>query len=292
MKYTLIFLLAILISRSAGSLDAANPEFLNRIFTTTPNPFNYDLQLKILPNEKSDAELLICMHGMGGDHTISEIMRSNPVLPYHIVGFNFPDYGSHYKSLIQTTFGTFDEIAPALFVLKKCIVDGGVDKVHLYGFSAGGGAIVNALAVLNSNRYDKLLKSLGICYPEKQKILLSIQRGSIILEVPLKSFDEIADIYGGREMKILAQRAQKNGMTPIENLKELQGLSLHCFLYFVCPDQALGNRDDSEFIKRLQNANSAGQTVAIIGKNGGHTTYHPELWQAYEEKLQIKKRQS
>lgn len=280
-----IFLLSIglLICGLASSLDAANVDTLKHIFTATPTPFNYDLQIKILPSEKPDAELLICMHGMGSDSSLCELMRSNPVIPYHIVGFNFPDYGLRYRDISKTTFGTFDELTPALFVLKKSIVDGGADKVHLYGFSAGGGAIINLLAVLNTNRYDKSLQKLGISFTEKQKILQSIQQGSVILEVPLKSFDEIADIYGGRETQLLAQRATKNGMTPIENIRKLKGLSLKFFIYFADSDQILGNRDDSEYIRRIQNANVSGQTVAIIGKNSGHITYHPDLWQAYKK---------
>jgi len=283
MKSIVLLILGMLIDSLVGRLEAANANTLNQIFTTVANPFNYDLQLKILPSDKLDADLFICMHGMGSDSTLSEIIRANPVIPYHIVAFNFPDYGSRYRDNVRTTFGTFDELAPALFVLKKCIESGGVDKIHLYGFSAGGGAIINILAVLNSNRYDKSLQKLGIGYIEKQKLLQSIQKGSVILEVPLKSFDEVADISGKREIRILAQRARINGMVPIDNINELQGLSLNCFLYFACPDKALGNRDDAEFIKRLQNANGNGQTIAIIGKNAGHTTYHPELWNAYEK---------
>lgn len=275
----------ILISCLATGLHAANADALYHLFKTTPNPFNYDLQLKILPSEKQDADLFICMHGMGSDSTLSQVMRSNPAIPYHILAFNFPDYGPGYRDSAKTTFGTFDELASALFVLKKCIVDGGTDKVHLYGFSAGGGAIINLLAVLNSSRHDKALQKLGISDAEKQKILQSIQRGSVVLEVPLKSFDEIADHFGGRDLCLLATRARKNGMVPIDNVKALQGLSLNLFLYFAFPDEALSNRDDAEFIKRLQQANGSGQTVAIIGKNAGHTTYHPELWNAYGEFL-------
>lgn len=81
---------------------------------------------------------------------------------------------------------------------------------------------------------------------------------------------------------MLAQRARQNGMVPLENIKELKGLSLNVFLYFANPDQVLGNRDDAEFIKRLRSANQRGQTVVLIGKNAGHTTYHPELWNAYK----------
>lgn len=273
--------LLLLLSIFSGSLDAIDSDTLHRSFINTPHPFNYDLQLKVLPSEKQDAELLICMHGMGGDSSLCNIMRSNPVIPYHIVAFNFPDYGLRYRDSHKTTFGTFDEIAPALFVLKKSIVDGKADKVHLYGFSAGGGVIVNILAVLNSNRYDPALQNLGIGEAEKQKILQAIQQGSVILEVPLKSFDEIADISSHREIQVLAQRARKNGMTPLENLKELKGLALNVFLYFAFPDSILGNRDDTEFIEKLQFANKNGQTVVIIGKNTNHIAPHPELWKAY-----------
>lgn len=267
----------------AGSLEAVDANALNQVFKATSNPFNYDLQLKILPDKNQEAELLICMHGMGSDSSLCNIIRSNPVIPYHIVAFNFPDYGLRFRESQKTTFGTFDEIAPALFVLKKTIIDGGVDRVHLYGFSAGGGAIVNMLSALNSNRYDQSLHKFGIDKAEKQIILQAIQQGSVILEVPLKSFDEIADFSLSREIQMLAERAKDNGMTPIENIKELSGLSLNVFVYFAYPDEALSNRDDAEFIKRLQTANKNGQTVAIMGKNAGHLTLHRELWEAYKK---------
>lgn len=278
-----IWFLATLVICYVNYLDGVQSDVLKNIFTTMTNPFNYDLQLKILPSEKSDAELFICMHGMGSDSSIAEIIKSNRLIPFHIVAFNFPDYGLRYRESMKSTFGTFDEIAPALFVLKKCIVDGGADKVHLYGFSAGGGALINILAVLNGSSYDKALQKLGINEKEKQKILQSIEQGSVVLEVPLKSFDEIAANFGSPEIEMLAQRARKNGMTPIENIKKLSGLSLNCFLFFAYPDKVLGNRDDAEFIRRLQSANKNGQTVAVIGKNTGHIAYHSELWDAYKK---------
>jgi hypothetical protein len=283
MKSKVQLFFGILISSLTGNLEAMNADTLSQIFTANPNPFNYDLQLKILPSEKRDAELLICMHGMGGDSTLCNIVRSNPIIPYHIVAFNFPDYGLPYRDSLKTTFGTFDEIAPALFVLKKSIMDGGADKVHLYGFSAGGGVVVNMLAILNSNRYNQELEKLGIKTSDKQKILYAIQQGSVILEVPLKSFDEIADLSGNPETRTLAQRAKNNGMTPLENINELEGLSLNLFVYFAYPDSVLGNRDDAEFIKRLKTANKSGQTVAIMGRHVGHLTPHPELWNAYKK---------
>lgn len=283
MRNKLLLFLATLISSLASNLEAVNMQTLREIVATTSNPFDYDLHFTLLPNEKVDAELLICMHGMGSDYTLAELLKMNPVIPYHIVSFNFPDHGLLGNNVMQTKFGTFDEVAPALFVLRRCVVDGGANKVHLYGFSAGGGAIINILAILNSNSFDNSLQKIGIGDQEKQKILQSIQQGSVILEVPLKSFDEIADLYGGRETQFLAQRAQINGMTPIQNLHKLQGLSLNCFLYFANPDKVLGNRDDKKFIQLLEDANKNGRTIAIIGRTAGHTNYHPELWSSYQK---------
>lgn len=282
MKMIRVMFSAFLSGYITCSLEGATTDALKRAFTAAPIPFNYDLQIKILPGEKTESDVMICMHGMGGDSSLCGIMRANPAISYHLVAFNFPDHGSRSDSIPSTSFGSFDEIAPALFVLKKSIVDGGADRVHLYGFSAGGGAIINILAVLNSNFYDPALSKLGIGEAEKKKILQSIQLGSVLLEVPLKSFDEVADLSGNRDMKVLAERSRKNGMVPIENIKYLEGLSLNAFIYFANPDEALGNRDDDKFIQRLQAANKNGRTVSIAGRNASHLSYHPELWEAYK----------
>ncbi len=283
MTQNVLLLLVMFVSGIMPTLEGMTPEKFNDVVATSPNPFQYDLHLTMLSGAKQEAEVCICMHGMGSDYGLSKVMRSNPALPYHIVAFNFPDYGHTGERLLKTTFGTIDELLPALYVWKRCVVDGGADKVHLYGFSAGGGAIINGLAVLNSSGYDTILNRIGINALHKQQILKAVQKGSVILEVPLKSFDEIADQGGGWEMRALAQRARENGMTPIQNLTQLHGLALNCFVYFTHPDEAIGNRDDTEFIRRLHAVNSNGQTIPIMAQTGGHTSYHPELWEAYQK---------
>lgn len=269
-------------------LQAIPAEKVSGTITLSPNPFFYDLRMSVLPAARPDADLLICMHGMGGDYKLAEVMRKNPAIPYHVVSFNFPDHSLYGGDMTNTSFGTIDEVLPALYVLKRCVIGCPAEKVHLYGFSAGGGAIVNAIGALNSNKWDSDLEKLGIGSLEKQQILKAIQNGSVILEVPLKSFDEIA--VGDRAFRHLAQRANSNEMVPLKNLNQWQGLSLNCFVYFATPDEALGNRDDKEFIRCLRDVNQKGQTVAILGKTAGHTTYHPELWEAYKEFVQGRNR--
>lgn len=249
-----------------------------------PNPFNYDLHVEVLPGKSQNKEVLICMHGMGSDYTIGQVVKSNSFVPFSIVSFNFPDYGRYDShNWMRTSFGTINEILPALYVWKNYTDEG--YNVHLYGFSAGGGVIINALAVLNNNWYDDELAKIGITLDQKQKMLETVQKGSVILEVPLKSFDEIADL-GEKRIRLLATRARKHKMCPIENLSYLKNLSLNCFVYFSNPDDALGNRDDQEFIQKLRQANQKGTTFAIIGNSEGHTAYHPELWSAYNAFLE------
>lgn len=269
-------------------VEGMNLQTLKEIVTTTKNPFDYDLHFTMLPSTNNDADVLVCMHGMGANYSLCDILRTNPDIHHHILSFNFPDYGINRRQLTQTAFGTWDEIAPALFVLKRSVIDGNLNKIHLYGFSAGGGAIINLLTVLNSTRYDKSLLNLGISSDDKSKILQAIQRGSVILEVPLRSFDEVAGDSGGiPEVRFLAERARKNGMIPIQNLNELQGLILNIFVFFADEDEVLGNRDQEKFIQLLRQVNKNGKTTAIIGKKGGHLAYHPELWQAYKRENSI-----
>lgn len=137
MRSFALLILGMLITSLTPGLDAVNVNILNQIFKENLNPFNYDLQLKVLPSKNKDAEVMICMHGMGGDSSLCNVIRSNPIIPYQIIAFNFPDYGMRYRDISKITFGTFDEIAPALFVLKKTIIDGGVDKVTCMDFPQG-----------------------------------------------------------------------------------------------------------------------------------------------------------
>jgi len=105
----------------------------------------------------------------------------------------------------KATFGTIKELLPAFYILKKHVLDKKQEAVDLYGFSAGGGAIVNLLSILNSDRYIKELKQIGIGRNEKIKLLNAIQKGIVILDVPLKSIEEIIEARGNtKEFEFLA----------------------------------------------------------------------------------------
>ena len=246
--------------------------------TPTKPPFSYDLHL--CSTDESDERAVICFHGFGGDCQMSRTVTPFFKEKASVISFNFPDYGKRSDSLNpeETYFGTIDEILPALYVLKQTIIDKGFSQVCLYGFSAGAAALINCISVLNTSIYDVELKSIGIRKKEKREILDILQQGDIVLDTPLKSIDELISVYGmTKELEVIGTRYQKNGMDPIDSLKNWDNLSLNVLVHFQIPDEIVSNRDDAYFIETIKKYNR-GITEVFIGNDSGHLLPHPSLW--------------
>jgi hypothetical protein len=263
-------------------------EKLSIILHETKSPFSYNLGIKILASKQKHASIMICCHGYGANNQIADAVYSTNAVKDHIVSFNFPDYELRNYDPNKSTFGTINELLPLLYVVKKCIIDGQQEKIDLYGFSAGGAAIINMLAVLHHDTYDNKLNEIDVSADYKKKIITAIEKGIIILDCPMKSAEEVIDACDAseeiemQEFEILAKRYAQNHMRPIDAVQKLKGLHLNILLYIEKPDDILGNRDDQLFIERLQKANS-GKTEVIIGSSGGHNTYHKLLWDRYKK---------
>lgn len=253
-----------------------------------PPPFDYDLHLTRLSGE--NAKTMICFHGMGGNYRVAHALKKTTKLAETLVSFNFPDHSLKEGAYdpYKTTFGTIQELLPAIYVLKQVIVVEGNEEVNLYGFSAGGGAIINVLAILNSSRYDSFLTDINVTLKDKQKMLEVIQRGYIILDAPLKSVAEIIAFRGlTEELNIVGKRYCTNEMEPIDILPQLANLALHFIVHFQVPDEILSNRDDELFIERLEQYNQKGTTSVVIGSDGGHIRPHYTLWEFYLQKKHL-----
>lgn len=240
--------------------------------------FQHDLHLSYTPGKSS--KVMILAHGMGGNYKIAGSVN----VENSLISFNFPDYdyGRRIKEADQTTYGTINELLPFLYVIKKCVLIDGHQEVDLYGFSAGGGAIINVISVLNTTRHDESLQKIGIFQNEKEKMLQAIQKGVIILDTPLKSVREIIDFRGSsKELEIIGKRYKENDMEPIDSLKNLNGLSLHFIVHFQNPDEILSNRDDDLYFAALKKHNLNGTTKLVIGSDNGHAIPHPSLWEFY-----------
>ena len=257
---------------------------LSSLHNNTDNPFLYDLGINIIESQHENAGIMLCFHGYGADSGIVHSVDAAHAVTDHLIGINFPDYSLSLKPYNPNTsaFGTINELLPMLFMLKKCVVDNNLSSINLYGFSAGGGALINMLAVLNQTTYDANLLTIGITPEMKNQMIRAIQNGIIILDCPMKSIDEIMDLRGtSYEFSILAERYKKNNMRPIDSIEKLKGLTLTILVHFQNPDEILSNRDDQMFIERLTTTNS-GTTYTTTGNNGGHNTIHTAMWKKYK----------
>lgn len=254
-------------------------------FAEAKCPFSYDLHLYSLPG--SNQRTIICFHGYGDNYQIADVLKSLYRPEATLVSFNFPEHdikqGKEYDPK-TASFGTIDELLPAFYVMKKIVIDQNHEAIDLYGFSAGGGAVVNMIAVLNGSAFDSELKRVRVGVEEKKKLLSAIQRGIVVLDTPLKSVEEIMDFRGpSEEFAILAKKYREHGLKPIDSLKMLKGLSLNVLLYFDKKDEVLSNRDDQLYIERLQDSQDGQRVTVVIGDEGGHMAPHYSLWKEYAQ---------
>jgi len=252
-------------------------------------PFDYDLHLFSIPG--TNGRTMICFHGYGANYQIAQSLKDFCHVDSSLVSFNFPEHDIQQRKYDpkKTSFGTFDELMPAFYVLKKIVLDQGLESVDLYGFSAGGGAVVNLIAVLNTTTYDSELKKIGIKRLEKKCLLSAIEKGIVVLDAPLKSMEEIIDFRGAtEEFEILAKKYRDHHFRPIDSLQRLQGLSLNILLYFDRKDEVLSNRDDQIYIERLKTSQCDGAITVVIADEGGHMGLHETLWKFYSKAIEKK----
>ncbi|MFY7842801.1 MAG: hypothetical protein ACOVOR_02155 [Rhabdochlamydiaceae bacterium] len=243
----------------------------------------FDHELNIQSFHGKNDELLIMLHGYQADWKWAKYLHSCGFIEDTILGFNFPDHDCINRKLPPESycFGTIEELLPAFFVLKQCVIDQKKHKINICGFSAGGGALINILSILNSHRFEKELQQIGINAKEKKEILSAIQEGIVVLEVPLKSIEEIIEGRGSSpELKFVGDRYKKNKLVPIENVKGFKGLKLKVIVYLEENDPVVFNRDDDLLIERLRKFNS-GITFVVKGKGNKHADCHKDLWSFY-----------
>jgi len=244
-------------------------------------PFNYDLRLTEVAGSRRSA--VICLHGFGGDYKVAKSVEPFFKEKATVISFNFPDYGKKSGELNPelTSFGSIEELLPALYVLKHSIIDRGFRNVCVYGFSAGGAALVNLLYVLSTSSYDLELKRIGISKSHKKKMLEVISKGDVILDTPLKSIDEIVALHGlSDELRVIGERYKVNGLDPINSLQKWKNLSLNVLVHFQEPDKIVSNRDDDLFVELLKKYNQ-GKTRVLKGSDAGHSLPHTSLWTYY-----------
>jgi hypothetical protein len=229
--------------------------------------FGYKMSIELIHESSGSEEVLVACHGFGANKDMGYLVAEQVDLP--VISFNFPDHDFDHKSDIHaTSFGTINEYLPLIYLLKA-LVNKGILTIHLYGFSAGGGALIATLAVLATTKYEEELRHIGVQKEYVSAIGRALSRGMVILDAPLKSVHELLD-YRPHELilQVLAARYKKNQFEPLDCIEKLRGLTLSILLYFEEPDEVLSNRDDLLFYRRLSVANSRGSTKLVRGSDG------------------------
>ncbi len=256
----------------------------------------YNPALKLINPAKNMTEITVTCHGYGANNEIGEYVAQHITTPILTFNFNHTlgsfdtstgDYQTieAYLNKHAAVYGTLNEYLIVIFMLRSAL-ELGAKKINLYGYSAGGGAIINALAVLNDSKYASDLQSIGVTAATVESIKQALSSGLIILDVPLKSAREILTIRpNDLGIQVMEKRYRANGFEPIDNIDKLAGLKLNIVLYQEKPDQILGNRDDELFYQKLKQANPLGMTKLVIGTKDGHFGQHEPLWKAVKSEL-------
>lgn len=260
---------------------------LQQTLNTHMPRMSYPINIKTFKGKTSNEDILVCCHGYASNNSIGQIIHDSNVTSSHIVSFNFPDFDIHERGFNRSTvcYGSPYEILPALVLLKTIIIDGGADNVSLYGFSAGGGAVINIIATLNTSKFDPFLEEWGIYPCDKPRILKALSKGIILLDAPLKSREEIIEVNGGcdQDFDYLTTRYRLNDMRPIDSLSAFDNTAMNVVVFFQNPDTSLTNRDDALFGEKLKKYNSAGRNIITSADEGGHCGFHTSLWKAYQQ---------
>lgn len=238
-----------------------------------------------------DQDIMLCLHGYGMDDSISMFVEDTGMTPCHLVSFNFPDFGENINELDphSMSFGTIWELKPAIDRLHRAVFQMGATSVHLYGFSAGGGAAANILGVLKTHRFQE---ELNMSAEEMDAIYAALEKGSVVLDCPLKSVDEICEATGHNTpcLEVIAERYKENNLRPIDSLVKMEGSKLRIVLGLQEPDAILSNRDDALYCERLSTSNKGGTTVIVIGDEGAHMPTMPSLTTAYRNMMELDKK--
>lgn len=246
------------------------------------NPFDYNLDVRYVKGTSKNT--LLCSHGFGGNSR-KVIDRVKPYTSDTIIGFNYIDHdfshdtGDDRKTVMATPL----EIMPLIYMLKECVIENKISPISLYGYALGAANVVYAISFLATDDRDDLLKKYNITSSDKKSILEALRHGKILLDVPFKSLDENIALRGETEILLMyKERASKHKMlSPLDTLKKLSDLNMTFLVFFDTNDEEWSNREDSNFVKNLLEANSNGTSIVIKTDNGGHAADHTALWKIY-----------
>jgi hypothetical protein len=192
----LVFSLCIVSAMSAMEQEPPVQKFrsmLENINNKAWQHFKHDPEIEIWRNAPEDArEAVVVIHGFGGNKN-DALFFTSPDTSACYVRFNFSDVRLR---LWRTSLGQLPDVLQAAYVVKACH-DAGFEKISLWAMSRGGAVAKNLCWALANNHYNDAFEKIGITAGDKIKILEKIQKGCLILNVPLADSNKAIKGVGG-----------------------------------------------------------------------------------------------
>jgi hypothetical protein len=242
--------------------------------------FGYNPAIRIYPSDsivKNPQEVTLYAHGYGEyqQAVLPFFQLNSHLLPGTIVSFNFPDVVEHsfMPNLTKSNVAQTGDIK-ALSLMLKLLDECGLETIHLFGTSRGGGTVMNTLGRLCMyEKHTTFFAQLEISPEQAERILAKIKRGTIVLNCSFIDtctsayywFKEWSNwiletfIYPWTEHRVHEDQA-------LISAQLIKNKDFTILVHFEHHDTVVGNSKDAEFYNTIVGPH----TYLVLGNDGGH----------------------
>lgn len=242
--------------------------------------FGYNPAIRLYPSDtivKNPDTVTLYAHGYGEyQQSVLPFFQLNSyLLPGTTLSFNFPDVveNSFIPNLTKSNVAQAGDIK-ALSLMLKLLDECGIEVIHLFGTSRGGGTVMNTLGRLcQYEMHEAFFAELEIPRKQAERIIAKIERGTIILNCAFIDsrasayywFKEWSNwvletfIYQWTEHRITSDQA-------INAAHAVKERNFTILVHFEYNDTVVGNSKDAEFYEIL----AGPKTYLVLGNDGGH----------------------
>jgi pimeloyl-ACP methyl ester carboxylesterase len=242
--------------------------------------FGYNPAIRVYPSDtkvENPQEVTLYAHGYGEyqQAVLPFFQLNSHLLPGTLVSFNFPDVVEHsfMPNLTKSNVAQTGDIR-ALSLMLKLLDECGLEKIHLFGTSRGGGTIMNTLGRLCTyTTHADFFAKLEISPEQAERILTKIKCGTIVLNCPFIDthtsayywFKEWSNwvletfIYPWTEHRLNEDQA-------LISAELIKNRDFTILVHFEHNDTVVGNNKDAAFYSAIVGPH----TYLVLGNDGGH----------------------
>jgi|GEM_PF-2436506 len=240
----------------------------------------YNPAIRVYPTDcavQHAEAVTVYAHGFGEyqQAVLPFFQLNSHIIPGTIVSFNFPDVieGSFVPNFKKANVAQGGDIR-ALTLMLKLLGECGLETIHLFGTSRGGGTVLNMLGRLcNYERYAFFFNELGITSQQAERIIAKIKKGTIVLNCAFID-SRVSARYWFKDwanwiLETFVYTVVEHRLSEdqgIESASLIQKQNFNILVHFQHNDRIVGNSADAAFYKAIMGPNS----YLVLGNDGGH----------------------